>query len=656
MPALSTTAELLGLFQKSELFDRARYERHFPGGAGLSPDPRECAAALVKAGLLTAYQAKQLLLGKHRGFVLGSYKILQPVGKGGAGTVFLAEHTAMKRRVALKVVQFDRGQDKLSLERFHREARSAAALDHPNIVRLFDIGQHGKIHFMAMEYVDGRTLDGLVDEANPVPFSQAVAYVSQAAAGLQHAHDKGLVHRDIKPGNLILAKDGTVKVLDMGLARSFHSEADNLTGALSTDTEAVGTADYVSPEQALNKEVDTRGDIYSLGCTLYALIAGFPPFRGTMMQKLAQHQTVEPTPLSSLRPEVPEALDLVVSKMMAKKPSKRYASADEVIEALAPWMPGPKSRTVAAVATAPVAPVAGSELLRDFDDDDERDEEIDVPLIAKAHEEREAGVWAMAGLIGGSVVFVLLCLAGVGWLFLRPVQVETQSPPESRVKEPAPAQAPPPVVALPPVERPVPAYFEFYPLERYATSTTRRPLFLNRPDETYVFPDHAVTWMTHFPFKIARPLSDSDKNVLQLNSTEGTQSREAPESVTLPINAKVAKFHFLGGVGGWAWPWKPPGSQEDLKGKVAMRLRVRYADKAVEEHEWLNGVHVADWVRVINVERSSLAMVAPGNRQVRYLSLTPNRRDEQIESLELEKGEIPELSNVVFALTIEKPH
>src|SRR5262249_5946649 len=155
-----------------------------------------------------------------------------------------------------------------------------------------------------------------------LPVAQAVGYIAQAASGLQHAHERGLVHRDIKPANLMLAKDGTIKVLDLGLARSSDNEADNLTSALGGDSEAGGTADYVSPEQALNQDVDARGDIYSLGATLYALLAGRPPFQGTMLQKLAQHQTVDPEPLSSLREEVPEGLDRVIAKMMAKKPAK----------------------------------------------------------------------------------------------------------------------------------------------------------------------------------------------------------------------------------------------------------------------------------------------------------------------------------------------
>ncbi|MFO0843698.1 MAG: serine/threonine-protein kinase [Gemmataceae bacterium] len=445
MSTLSTTEEFLSLYQKSDLHDQARFAQHFPDGAALPPDPRDCAAALVQAGLLTAYQSKQLLLGKYKGFVLGSYKILQPLGQGGMGAVFLAEHIAMKRRVALKVVQTDKSQDKLALERFHREARSAAALDHPNIVRLFDVGQQAKVSYLAMEYVDGDPLDTLLDKGEPPPYSQAVAYVVQAAAGLQHAHEKGMVHRDIKPHNLMVTKDGTVKLLDMGLARCYQNEADNLTGSLGTENEAVGTADYVSPEQALNKELDARSDIYSLGATLYALIAGFPPFQGNMLQKLAQHQTVDPTPLASLREEVPEGLSDVVLKMMAKKPSKRYASAEEVIEALGPWLPGAKRRpTAVAAEVVAVAAVVPSRLI-----EQEGKRRSRAVHVRKPQGGFGGAAWAV---VGGSVLLALAFFVGAFWLVLRPAKVTSEPVEEARPVLPPPAP-PPPVAARPPSGR-----------------------------------------------------------------------------------------------------------------------------------------------------------------------------------------------------------
>jgi tRNA A-37 threonylcarbamoyl transferase component Bud32 len=444
MPVDSTLA-FLDLFRRSELFDAAGYARLFPRAGDLPADPRDCAAALVQAGLLSSYQASQLLQGRHRGFVLGPYKILQPIGKGGMGAVFLAEHTAMKRRVALKVLQFDRAQATLALERFRREARSAAALDHPNIVLLFDVGEQGRVHYLAMEFIDGETLDGLLARGSPPPFTQAVAYICQAAAGLQHAHVRGLVHRDVKPSNLILTKDGTVKLLDLGLARSCSDRADNLTASLGTNSDAVGTVDFVSPEQALNAEVDARSDIYSLGATLYALIAGNPPFQGTVLQKLAQHQTVDPPPLSSLRPEVPEGLSQVVARMMAKKPARRYASAAEVIEALSPWLPGAKKRS-ASIAAAPRAPapevappIAPSVRLKER----QPGRKARPVRIARDDDGPSGGVIA---LVAGIALIVLVCLAGVIWLIFRPPagtvepapRVAQPDEPPGRLPEPPP--------------------------------------------------------------------------------------------------------------------------------------------------------------------------------------------------------------------------
>jgi serine/threonine protein kinase len=514
--------EFLGLFRRSELFDPAGLARHFPPGSALPPDPSDCAAALVRAGLLTAYQAKQLLLGKYKGFVLGSYKILQPVGKGGSGTVFLAEHTAMRRKVALKVVQLDKAQDKLSLERFRREARSAAALSHPNIVRLFDVGQHGRTHYMAMEFVDGRTLDGLVSESDPVPFAQAVAYAAQAAAGLRHAHEKGLVHRDVKPSNLILASDGTVKLLDMGLARSFEDEADNLTAALGGEADGVGTADYVSPEQALNQEVDARGDVYSLGATLYALVAGAPPFRGTMLQKLAQHQTVEPTPLSSLRPDVPEALDLVVSRMMAKKPSGRYASAGAVIEALSPWLlGGQRSRPGATARPEPPAPKSSSRRPG-------RHVEAEAASAVILDELRPRRARKAAALIAGSVLFSGLCLGGVALLFFRspPPPAESAAPPPPSRPPAASPPAPSPTPAAP--ERPVDPRFTLFPIEKFGTATTRLPLFDDNGAGEAALPGTPLQWVGEVPFRVAPANGPQARNVLQLRGTLGGAGQGRP--------------------------------------------------------------------------------------------------------------------------------
>ena len=253
------------------------------------------------------------------------------------GAVYLGEHLDLHRKVAIKVLAPGRGEDqRLALERFLREARSAAALDHPNIVRIFDVARHNDSPYLVMEHVEGETLQQTLDRDGRVPFEMAAEYIAQAAAGLQHAHEKGFVHRDIKPGNLMRDRFGAVKVLDMGLART-ASDKDKLTEKLDEGA-VVGTADFIAPEQAINSpNVDGRADIYSLGATLYTLIIGKTPFDGNTTQKLMQHQLKPAPEMLAANAGLPPELSAVVSKMLAKKPADRFNTAAEVIAALAPW-------------------------------------------------------------------------------------------------------------------------------------------------------------------------------------------------------------------------------------------------------------------------------------------------------------------------------
>jgi serine/threonine protein kinase len=344
MPAPTTVSDLLELVRKSGLLDAQRLDGYLKQqrDAGTLPgEPGPLASALVRDGLLTHFQAQQLMLGKWRPFTIsGKYRLLEHLGTGGMGMVYLCEHTLMHRRVAIKVLPAAKAQDPSSLERFHREARAVAALDHPNIVRAHDIDHDGKLHFLVMEYVDGSSLHDLVKRHGPMDVTRAAHYIRQAAFGLQHAHEAGLVHRDIKPGNLLVDRHGVVKLLDMGLARFFHDESDNITKKHNENI--LGTADYLAPEQALDSNVDIRADIYSLGVTFYYLLTGKGPFAdGTTAQKMIWHQVRQPKPVQSLRAEVPDALAAVVEKMMAKGPEERYQSPAEVVEALAPWTQEP---------------------------------------------------------------------------------------------------------------------------------------------------------------------------------------------------------------------------------------------------------------------------------------------------------------------------
>lgn len=297
------------------------------------------ADALVLRNLLTRWQADKLLLGKHKGFFLGKYRLLSHLGSGGMSAVYLAEHVLMRRRVALKVLPKARVDDSSYLQRFHREAQAVAALDHRNIVRAYDVDQEGDTHFLVMEYVQGQNLHELTVKSGKLDFVPAVEYARQAAEGLQHAHRMGMVHRDIKPGNLLLDEKGIVKLLDLGLARFFEDAEENSLTIEHNET-VLGTADYLSPEQALDSHnVDLRSDIYSLGCTLFFLLAGHPPFpEGTMAKRLLAHQLDEPRSIRRDRPDIPDSLVSRLSKMMAKNPDDRFQTAKETSAALLQWL------------------------------------------------------------------------------------------------------------------------------------------------------------------------------------------------------------------------------------------------------------------------------------------------------------------------------
>jgi serine/threonine protein kinase len=346
MAAPATSMEFLELVRKSGVQEDKRLDAYVQKlrAAGTLPDePAKLAGLLVRDGLLTHFQAEQILQGKWRRFTLGKYKVLERLGSGGMAHVYLCEHMLMRRRVAVKVLPTAKASDESSLQRFYREARAAAALDHPNIVHAYDIDQDDNLHFLVMEYVDGASLQDVVKKSGPLDPARAANYIRQAALGLEHAHRQGLVHRDIKPGNLLLDRNGTVKILDMGLARFFHDEDDILTRKF--EESVLGTADYLAPEQAVDSHtVDIRADIYSLGATFYYLLTGKTPFEGgSVAQKLIWHQTRQARPINTIRSDVPAGLQAVLEKMMAKDREQRYQTPQEVADALAPWVQQPVS-------------------------------------------------------------------------------------------------------------------------------------------------------------------------------------------------------------------------------------------------------------------------------------------------------------------------
>ncbi len=300
-------------------------------------DARSCADHLVDTGLLTRWQATKLLEGRHRGFFLGRYKLLDHLGSGGMSNVYLAEHTLMRRQVAVKVLPRHRVGDGSYLARFHQEGQCVAALDHPNIVRAYDLDSEADIHYLVMEYVDGQNLQAIVERFGPTDFYTAADYIAQAALGLHEAHEAGIVHRDVKPANLLVDTHGVVKILDMGLAKYTKLKT------LSNDADAeqvVGTADYVAPEQTVDSDaVDHRADVYSLGCTLYFLLTGHPPFTsGTPAERIASHQREAPSNLLDDRPDTPATLARICHEMMEKSPLARCQTAAEVNAQLTAWL------------------------------------------------------------------------------------------------------------------------------------------------------------------------------------------------------------------------------------------------------------------------------------------------------------------------------
>lgn len=362
----------------------------------------------------------------------GRYHLVRSLGEGGMGSVWLARDAELDRDVAVKLLPVERVSSADTVKRFRREAQALARLSHPNIVQAFDVGEHDGRPFFVMEHVAGSNLADRLTAGGPLPPTRAADVGHQVALALAYAHAAGLVHRDVKPGNLILAADGRVKLLDLGLARFLQDHLAD--GTRTREGAGMGTPDYSAPEQFRDaRTADARADVYALGCTLYHLIGGRAPFPGSSLgAKLTAHEFADPTPLEELAPDMPLGLALAVRRMMAKRPADRFQTAPDAADALAPYVAG------------------GASTIGDF----RKTAAWDGSQI-RSRTVRRRGRWATAaaGLAAGLLIAVLAAAAGqrAGWVrFGDTTEVAQGAPPEPpKQVEPTPPQPDPPKAVTP---------------------------------------------------------------------------------------------------------------------------------------------------------------------------------------------------------------
>jgi len=348
IPVLRSSG-ILGDRQLAELRDRV-----LRGSYPL--DPIALAERLVEDEVLTVYQARRFLKNKPHGLLVGRYIILDRIGSGSMGRVYKAHHQMMDRIVALKIIAPEIASNQKVVARFQREMKLVGRLDHPNVVRAFDADQLNKVLYIVMEYVPGQSLGERL-KRGPIPAAEMFEYAAQAALGLAHAHEQGMVHRDVKPSNMLLTADRKIKLLDLGLG--VLMEADSNATFATADGIAVGTVDYMSPEQALGRELDGRSDLFSLGCSMFHLMTGKLAYPGeSPIDRLGRRLSARPTPITDHIPEFPSPAARVLDKLMATKPQDRYASAREAAEALQSLLRPKKSRST--TARSPVSQVEES--------------------------------------------------------------------------------------------------------------------------------------------------------------------------------------------------------------------------------------------------------------------------------------------------------
>ena len=335
-----TVQNVYGLLLRSKLLSveeaKTMYTRWQSEAKDAAGNLTRFASWLTANRYVTEYQASLLVRGHADGFFLNDYKILDRLGKGRMAGVYKAQHR-LGQIFAVKVLPPSRAGEPNFLGRFQREAKLAMRLKHPNVVRAFQVGQAGGLHYLVMEYLEGETLEDVLLRRKKLPPTEAVRLVFQALQGLQHIHTQGLVHRDLKPANLMLvgsAADSslraTVKLLDIGLGRVMFEEAGERDEGLTGEGVLLGTPDYMAPEQARDpRAADIRSDIYSMGCVLYHALTGQPPFPDTnIISQMIRHATEPPRPLKEFNPAIPDGLQPIVNWMLAKDPAGRYPTPE----------------------------------------------------------------------------------------------------------------------------------------------------------------------------------------------------------------------------------------------------------------------------------------------------------------------------------------
>jgi serine/threonine protein kinase len=302
-------------------------------------DPRAVAEHLIKTGKLSRFQARKLLEGTAVGLKLGPFQVLAPIGRGGMSTVYLARDSRGDMLLALKVLSPRRArEEKRVLARFRREMEISQRVAHPSIAWTYEVGVCQGVYYIAMEFIPGKSLFRLVSEEGPLPYPRAARLFAEAAGALEHAHTQGLIHRDMKPSNIVITPNDHAKVLDLGLA-IVQGEPPSDRRVVGGQGYVVGSMDYIAPEQVEDaSKADARSDIYGLGCTLYFALTGRQPFPGgTPQEKIQCHRSKEPVPVEELKPDIPAGFVTVVRKMMAKRPEERFPSAGELLVELRKW-------------------------------------------------------------------------------------------------------------------------------------------------------------------------------------------------------------------------------------------------------------------------------------------------------------------------------